>query len=168
MLFIHVTCYSQPQERALELFSHCTDERTEACSRAQNKPHPVENYEEVPLPMAPHRSPQAAEGEVSCGGSDFGLHSRESLLPYLWPTGAPEGKFPSLCWIEGWLQQNQTPKQVTSLSASKSSRNPINPFNSPALCFAFGASVSSYKNKDRNAYFSGLFWSYKDETKHVI
>ena len=36
------------------------------------------------------------------------------------------------------------------------------------LYFAFGASVSSYKNKDRNAYFSGLFWSYKDETKHVI
>lgn len=39
-----------------------------------------------------------------------------------------------------------------------------------ALLFALpvGASVSSYKNKDRNAYLSGLFWSYKDETKHVI
>lgn len=100
--------------------------------RAQNKPHPGKNDGEAPLPMAPHCSPQAVEW----GSFLWGFHSRESLLPYLWPTGVPEGKFPSLCWIKGWLQQNQAPKQVTILSASKSSPNPINPFSSPALCFA--------------------------------
>ena len=70
--------------------------------------------------------------------------------------------------LKGGCSKTRLPSKLPSCRLANLVPIPLIPLTALLFALPVGASVSSYKNKDRNAYFSGLFWSYKDETKHVV
>ena len=115
-------------------------------------------------PWLPIVLPRLWNGEVSCGAftAEKAYYPTSGQLVFL------KANSQVCAELKGDCSKTRLLSKLPSCRLANLAPIPLIPLAALLFALPVGASVSSYENKDRNAYFSGLFWSYKDETKHVI